>query len=118
MTKAGLDPSRIQERAEMLAKVQGAARKRKREDADMDVDMDEVEGEDGEDGWMDVDGGDDATPNKRVKSHTGAIVPANRKAPRTDRRLAGLRDDGVRFFIPVGLNIFSYPHLLRFLASF
>lgn len=30
MTRAGLDPSRIQERAEMLAKVRGAERKRKR----------------------------------------------------------------------------------------
>jgi nucleolar GTP-binding protein len=30
LTKAGLDPSRLQERAEMLAKVRGAERKRKR----------------------------------------------------------------------------------------
>jgi nucleolar GTP-binding protein len=30
MTKAGLDPSRIQERGEMLAKVRAAERKRKR----------------------------------------------------------------------------------------
>jgi nucleolar GTP-binding protein len=101
MTKAGLDPSRIQERAEMLAKVQGAARKRKRE-ADMDVDMDmgDDAAEGGEDEWMDVDDGNDATPSKRAKSNTGAIVPANRKAPRTDRRLAGLRDDGVRYSTP------------------
>ena len=40
LTEAGLDPSRIQDRAAMLAKVAGAKRKRA-EDAQMDVDEDE-----------------------------------------------------------------------------
>ena len=43
MTKAGLDPSRIQERAEILAKVAGAKRKRLREDDDAEMDVDEPE---------------------------------------------------------------------------
>ena len=92
LTNAGLDPSRIRERAE---KLQDAERKRKR-DVQMDVDMDEgVEG--GEDEWMDVDG-DDGTPNKRVKGNSGAVVPVNSKAPRTNRQMAGMRDDTVRIF--------------------
>ena len=50
MTKAGLDPSRIQERAEMRAKVAGAKRKRQREEeeAQMDVDEDAEAEEDAE----------------------------------------------------------------------
>ena len=60
MTKAGLDPSRIQERADILAKVAGAKRKRQREEeeAEMDVDEDADMGEEGVEGeWM-VYGGD------------------------------------------------------------
>lgn len=104
LTKAGLDPSRIQERAEMLAKLQGAQRKRKRreneggdEDEDMDMDMNVEDGEDGwEDDGMDVDGVD--TPKrKKTKANDGAVavVVAGGRGPRTDRRLAGMRDEGV-----------------------
>jgi len=89
LTKAGLDPSRIQERAEMLAKLQGAQRKRKRDEGDaMDVDMDGEE----EGAWMDVDG-QERTPNKRVKADSGAVVTVNRRDPRSNRQLAGMRDN-------------------------
>jgi nucleolar GTP-binding protein len=97
LTKAGLDPSRIQERAQILAKVQGAKRKRDR-DADMDVDEDE-DGDGPEGDWMDVDEGereDENPPKKRVKGNSGGIVAFNSKAPRTDRRMAGMRTTEVR----------------------
>ena len=106
MTKAGLDPSRIQERAEMLAKVQGAKRKR---NEDEDVEMGEGEGEDdddddeddggsGLDKGMDVDDDDDdeSSPTKRVKTNSGGII--NKRAPRSNRQAAGMRDEGVSFF--------------------
>ncbi|KAF8069940.1 P-loop containing nucleoside triphosphate hydrolase protein [Lyophyllum atratum] len=90
MTKAGLDPSRITERATMLAKMQGAKRKR-----DEDVDMDDAEGsgdEDGDaEGWMDVDG--EEAPTKRAKGNAGGVVAVNRRAPKSDRRFAGMRDE-------------------------
>jgi nucleolar GTP-binding protein len=93
LTKAGLDPSRITERAEMLAKVQGAKRKRAREedeDAEMDVDGDAEEVGEGE--WMDVDE-DDAALSKRVKANSGAAI--SRRDPRSNRQLAGMRDEAV-----------------------
>ena len=102
MTNAGLDPSRIQERAEMLAKVQGAKRKRiadDEDDEDEDVEMDD--GEDdagGSDKGMDVDDEDDddddeSSPAKRVKTNSGGVI--NRRAPRSNRHTAGMRDEGV-----------------------
>ncbi|CAA7260765.1 unnamed protein product [Cyclocybe aegerita] len=93
LTKAGLDPSRIQERAEMIAKIQGAKRKRD-EDEDEDVDMDDAEGSDdphGAEGWMDVDE-DESAPKKRVKTNSGRVI--NKREPRTNRQMAGLRDEG------------------------
>ncbi len=92
MTKAGLDPSRIQERAIQLAKVRTAERKRKRgpdDDADMDVDD---EGEDDEES-MDVDG--EKKSPKRARTNSGAIVARGKREPRTNRQLAGMRDDAV-----------------------
>ncbi|KIP06114.1 hypothetical protein PHLGIDRAFT_128469 [Phlebiopsis gigantea 11061_1 CR5-6] len=90
LTKAGLNPSRIQERAEILAKAQGAKRKREREeDAEMDVDGPGAEDGDGE--WMDVD--EDATPAKRAKANSGAAVTKGRREPATNRQFAGMRDD-------------------------
>lgn len=105
LTKAGLDPSRIEERAAVLAKAQGAKRKRQREEdeAGMDVDMDD----EGEGEWMDVDEGD-GTPNKRKKTNVGtAVVARNKREPRTNRQLAGMRDDAVRniYFSPLFLLI-------------
>lgn len=78
----------------MLAKVQGAKRKRVEVDEGMDVDGAESV-EEAESEWMDVDGEND-TPNKRAKSNTGEITRFSRRDPRTDRRLAGMRDQSVR----------------------
>jgi len=90
LKKAGYDPSSIEARAEMLAKIQGA--KRKRADADMDVD-EGGEGDEGEEGdWMDVDGEETPT-SKRAKGNSGAVVAKNPRAPRSNRQLAGMRDD-------------------------
>ncbi|EPQ50165.1 putative nucleolar GTP-binding protein 1 [Gloeophyllum trabeum ATCC 11539] len=89
LTKAGLDPSRIQERAEMLAKVRSEQRKRKRDE--MDVDMEDAEAEEAEGDWMDVDGED--SPNKRVKGNSGRVVAKGKREPRSNRQLAGMRDE-------------------------
>ncbi|KAN0091376.1 P-loop containing nucleoside triphosphate hydrolase protein [Tylopilus felleus] len=92
LKKAGYDPSSIEARAGMLAKVQAA--KRKRAEADMDVDMDDAEAsnEDDEGEWMDVDGEEPPT-SKRAKGNSGAVIAKNSRAPRTNRQLAGMRDD-------------------------
>lgn len=103
LTKAGLDPSRIQERAEMLAKIQGEARrKRKREEQEegegMEVDGGDG-GEDGEGEWMDVDD-EDGSPGKRAKANSGAVVAKNaRRLPKTNRQAAGMRDEEVRIAV-------------------
>lgn len=96
MTKAGLDPSRITERAEMLAKVAGAKRKREREeDEAMAAAMEEDEsGEEGEGDWMDVDG-QEAPKIKRKKANSGAVVAKHPRAPKTNRQLSGMRDEAV-----------------------
>jgi nucleolar GTP-binding protein len=132
MTKAGLDPSKIERRAEMIAKVRGAERKRKREqeENEMDVDDDGEEGPDGSNGndeeWMDVDGeggaGGSTTPNKRRKSNTGTSVTKKGKGhqPRTNRQLAGLRDESVRkhrFCILFELSTLVFITLFSFFAS-
>jgi hypothetical protein len=97
LRKAGLDPSRIEQRAALIAKAKGLGGKRKR-DEEMDVD-EEGENEDGEDGegggdWMDVDEEDNGgSQQKRRKSNTGATVTSTGKhAPRTNRQTAGMRD--------------------------
>jgi nucleolar GTP-binding protein len=98
LTKAGLDPSRIQERAERLAKIQAAQRKRKRneeEDAEMDVD-EEGDWEDEDEDGMNVDGEEGRPSSKRVKTNEGGAVA--KRVPRSDRTLAGLRDEAVRVF--------------------
>ena len=94
LKKAGYDPSSIEARAGMLAKVQAA--KRKRADTDMDVDMDDAEegGEGDEGDWMDVDG-EEPPSSKRSKGNSGSVMAKNSRAPRTNRQLAGLRDDQV-----------------------
>ena len=100
LTKAGLDPSRIEQRAELIAKARGLERKRKR-DEEMDVDEEghsgEGEGGEEEEGgdWMDVDVEGDVgrSPQKRRKSNTGTTVTAvGKHAPRTNRQTAGMRD--------------------------
>lgn len=99
LADAGYDASKIQQRAEMIAKIQGAKRKRDEVD-DNDVDMDDSDeeegGEDGTEGWMDVDD-DRGSPKKKVKTNSGGVV--NKKEPKSNRQLAGLRDEEVN--IPV-----------------
>lgn len=92
LRKAGYDPSGIQQRAEMLAKVQRAKRKRAEAetDAGMEVDNENVSESD-EGDWMDVDG--EETPNKRAKSNSGAVIAKHPRAPQSNRQLAGLRDE-------------------------
>lgn len=105
LTAAGLDTSRLEERAIMLAKVKSAQGKRKRGETEdgMDVDMDgdgdeapKLMGVEGEGDWMDVDGEQESAPRKRVKTNSGGVVA--KREPRSNRQLAGFRDDAVRFF--------------------
>ena len=114
MTKAGLDPSRIQERAEMLAKVQGAKRKRQREEDEAEMDVDEEMGDEsgeGEGEWMDVDG-DEVPKLKRAKANSGAVIAKNARHPRSNRQLAGLRDEAVSTVRRVyGRLILRWPFL-------
>jgi len=97
LTKAGIDPSRIVERAQLIAKARGAERKRKRED-DNEMEVDDPK-EGSEEDWMDVD--DDAQPRKRQKINGGAaqVVPHDKRQPRSDRTTIGMRDAtvGLRF---------------------
>lgn len=104
LTKAGLDPSRIQERAERLAKIQAAQRKRKREEQEEGGDGMDIDGEDSswEDDGMDVDG-EERPLNKKVKTNSGAVVA--KRMPRSDRTLVGLRDEAVRFLF---FRLFSF----------
>jgi nucleolar GTP-binding protein len=92
LTKAGIDPSRVVERAQLLAKARGAEKKRKRDEmeAEMDVDAEE-EGD-----WMDVDG-DDGLPRKRQKDISGAgqAMLYGKRVPKTDRTTIGMRDGEV-----------------------
>ena len=79
----------------MIAKLQGAKRKRGDEDDDgEDVDMDgEGDGEDdGAEGWMDVDE-DEGAPKKKVKTNAGRVI--NKRHPRSNRQMAGMRDEAV-----------------------
>ncbi|KAI6121878.1 P-loop containing nucleoside triphosphate hydrolase protein [Pisolithus sp. B1] len=93
LKKAGYDPSSLQQRAEMLAKMQTAKRKwsEAETDAGMEVDNEGVSGSDKEGDWMDVD--DEVTPNKRAKGNSGAVITKHPRAPQSNRQLAGLRDE-------------------------
>jgi nucleolar GTP-binding protein len=104
LTKAGVDPSRVQERAVIIAKMHAAGRKRKRDEGEdaMDVDGDGNDDDDDDDNWasegegeamMDVDQG--TRHGKRGKANSGALI-ARKRAPRSNRQLAGLRDEAVR----------------------
>jgi nucleolar GTP-binding protein len=110
LTKAGVDPSRVQERAVMIAKMRAAGGKRKRDEGEdaMDVDGDgnDDDGDGDGDNWasegegeamMDVDGDEEqgARHGKRGKANTGAVI-ARKRAPRSNRQLAGMRDEAVR----------------------
>ena len=103
LTAAGLDPSRVVARAEMLAKVRGAqakmtGEKRKRNADSMDIDEHSDDGSDPDD-TMDVDGekGRKSTlsPRKKIRGEAGAIAIRERRLPKTDRMHAGLKDSAV-----------------------
>ncbi|KAG8943730.1 Nucleolar GTP-binding protein 1 [Tulasnella sp. 424] len=86
LTKAGYDPSKIEERAILLAKAAGAKRKRDEEEEGMEVDeQDEEDWED--DSEMEVD---EDTPRKKLRTEKGSRVVAVDRRARTDRSLAGL----------------------------
>ncbi|TFK24758.1 GTP binding protein 4 [Coprinopsis marcescibilis] len=92
LTKAGYDPSRIEERAAILAKLQGAKRKRHEEEEDVDMEEDDSEGEepsDWEDDAMEVDAASKVA--KRQKTNSGGVI--NKKLPKTDRTTAGLKNE-------------------------
>ena len=81
----------------------------------MEIDMEDGEGGD-EDEWMDVDE-EDGTPKKRAKVNSGAVVFAGR-GPRSNRQLAGLRDNEVsgtlqRYFTAVADIICNCFHSKR-----
>jgi hypothetical protein len=110
LTKAGIDPSRVQERAVIIAKMRAAGSKRKRDEDGMDVDGDGNDDDEDGDNWvsegdgedetmMDVDGDEgeeDGTRHKRGKANSGAVIALHKRAPRTNRQLAGMRDEAVR----------------------
>jgi nucleolar GTP-binding protein len=87
LTKAGYDPSRIEERAALLAKAAGSKRKRDEADAGMDVDDEYWENEDGD---MEVD---ESTPHKKAKTGKAGratLVTMVDRTAKSDRNLAGL----------------------------
>ena len=91
LKKAGFDPSSLQTRAEMLAKIQSAKRKRARDDEDEEMNDMSDDGSEAGDG-MDVDG--ETSPAKRLKTNSGGVV--DRRMARTNRLTAGMRDESVR----------------------
>lgn len=108
LTKAGIDPSRIIERAQLLAKARGAERKRKRHEDDMEVDG----GEEGEEqAWMDVDEDGDDSPRKRRKGDDGKAqtVLYSKRAPKTDRTTIGMRDTSVCVLEPLFILSLDSP---------
>lgn len=98
----------------MLAKLQGAGYKRKRGEDGDDVDMEDAEDGSGDaEGWMDVDGdgdGEETTPAKRTKTNSGAVAVTNKREPRSNRQLAGMRDGGVSS-CSLGSIDMMVPHL-------
>jgi hypothetical protein len=141
LAKAGIDPSRVQERAVVIAKMRAAGRKRKRNEDGMDVDGDgNDDDEDGDNNWvsegdgedetmMDVDGDEgeeDGTRHKRGKANSGAAIPPRKRAPRSNRQLAGMRDEAVRCcyiqyhpsFIPLLLSFFQWALMIYLFFSF
>ena len=114
LTKAGLDPSRIQERATMIAKVRGAAaRKRARDEDDDGMVVDGDNDDEAASEWveenadtMEIDDDEADTPRKRGKANSGAVI-VRKRAPHSNRQFAGLRDEAVRF------DLFSFSFVLK-----
>lgn len=105
LRKAGIDPSKLEERAQMLALARGvqlktrAGEKRKRDEGDGDMDIDgEGAGASGS-AWADEpsdDEGmqvDDGTPGKKRKSITGrAVAASGKRVPTKNRATLGLKN--------------------------
>lgn len=65
------------------------------------MEMDYEDEGDWEDGEMDVDE-DESAPRKKKRTEGGAVAITNKRVPRSNRQLAGLRDAdvcGVFFFL-------------------
>ncbi|VDB84898.1 unnamed protein product [Peniophora sp. CBMAI 1063] len=95
LTRAGHDPSRIEERAAVLAKARGAKRKRSPSSDDR-MDVDGAEFALDADADMDVDqDGEPTSATKRSKTNSGRALSTSttKRAPKTDRQAAGLRDE-------------------------
>ncbi|EJU04474.1 P-loop containing nucleoside triphosphate hydrolase protein, partial [Dacryopinax primogenitus] len=90
LTEAGLDPSRIEARAEAIAKTRSLQRKRKREEEEAQMEIEDDA--DWEEDAMDVD---EDISRKRVKSNTGKArdVGTGNHAPKTHRQLAGMANE-------------------------
>ena len=58
------------------------------------MDVDEEESWSDEDDGMDVDG-DEAPTLKRAKTNAGAVVARGKREPKSNRQLAGMRDQAV-----------------------
>ncbi|KZS98317.1 GTP binding protein 4 [Sistotremastrum niveocremeum HHB9708] len=91
LTAAGLDPSRIEERAAILAKAKTAANKRKREEEEANMEVDGSDDDGDEADWMDVDN-QPGSAKKKIKTNTGVAV-VNNKLPKSNRYVSGLRDE-------------------------
>jgi hypothetical protein len=88
LTRAGYDPSRIEERAKMLAKIQGSKRRREDVSEGDDVDMDSADGA-SEDEAMEVDGAHKSA--KRAKTTSGRVT--TKRVPASDRQMTGLKNE-------------------------
>jgi nucleolar GTP-binding protein len=114
LTAAGLDPSRIEARAEILAKAAKAKAtvgKRKREDADMEVDGSDAGSDWADEDEMDVDESGPNPGSKRVKTNSGSVVAQGKRVPNSNRQLAGMRNAEVSLtspLIPVQLSHQSF----------
>ena len=116
LTEAGYDPTRIEERARVLAKARGLIGASRKRDAD---DMEEM---DDEDAWSE-DAGDDSMEvdgdgERAVKRSKTSIVPKGKRTPVTNRETAGLGSMVVRLlFLLIHLRIdhpcpIGFPHSL------
>jgi hypothetical protein len=95
---AGLDPSRIEDRAKIISDARKDRGKRKREEGEDDMEIDAVD----EDGWVDDSSNDEAMevdhgPRKRVKTgKLSSVVHRGTRLPARNRAVAGLSGVKVR----------------------
>ena len=99
LRKSGIDPSKLEERAKILAlargveldtrKAAGAKRKLGAAEGEMDVDSDDSAGEES----MDLDGG---APKRRKNAFGKAVTSKGKHVPSSNRATSGLRDGAQR----------------------